>query len=298
MNKLHDINEDEIRVIGTEQDTTKPPRPNKWWPIIAAILLGLIVVFGILFLGKPHEAKNSGENDAVTDSTTAEPVLTEDLSVSDEWMTTSDPDLGAATTMYDTVINGMTLTILTPHNAKPSLCVGYIDTTDTDIILATQAADIRHDNGKIVGAFVCKGEPKAWGLSKKGYCAIFDDRITVGVADNSPYFEQATEEDGYFFRQYPLVDRGQTVDNNPTNEAQRRSLCQWKGQIHIIICNERVTMNDFSAALAQLGVSNAIYLVGSTAYGWAIDGQGKKHLLGMVGPSLNRPNVNYILFRK
>ena len=48
----------------------------------------------------------------------------------------------------------------------------------------------------------------AWGLSKKGYVSIIEDKITVGVADNSPLFEEATEKGGYFFRQYPLVNNG------------------------------------------------------------------------------------------
>lgn len=30
--------------------------------------------------------------------------------------------------------------------------------------------------------------------------------MTVGVDDNSPLFEEATEKGGYFFRQFPLVD--------------------------------------------------------------------------------------------
>ena len=84
---------------------------------------------------------------------------------------------------------------------------------DTTVIFAAQAADVRADNGGIVGAFVLKGEPKAWGLSKKGYCASINGQITIGMADNSPLFEQATEEGGYFFRQYPLVSNGEIVEN-------------------------------------------------------------------------------------
>ena len=48
--------------------------------------------------------------------------------------------------------------------------------------LTKQAADIRADNGKIVGAFVLKGDPLSWGLSKRGYCGIIDGKLTVGVA--------------------------------------------------------------------------------------------------------------------
>ena len=49
--------------------------------------------------------------------------------------------------------------------------------------------------------------------------AIINDKITIGIADNSPLFEQATETGGYFFRQYPLVDNGKLVENEPKNKS-------------------------------------------------------------------------------
>ena len=100
-----------------------------------------------------------------------------------------------------------------PHHAEMSLHLGRINRQDTTIVYVAQAADVRADNGGIVGAFVLCGEPKAWGLSKKGFCASIDGKVTVGVAANSPLFEQATERGGYFFRQYPLVDNGVPVFN-------------------------------------------------------------------------------------
>lgn len=293
MNNNNDINEDEIRVIGKKSPSPTPPKPFVWWVLgILISLLLLLLVF--LFLIRPRIGQ-AGEKQSSTP--TASAVLTEDLSVNDEWVSTYDENHPAEILFRDTLVNHIPLTILTPFNTKAELCVGLFDTNDADILLATQAADIRHDNGKIVGAFVCKGEPKAWGLSKKGYCAIFDDRITVGTADNSPYFEQATEEGGYFFRQYPLVDHGKAVNNNPENESQRRALCQWQGQIHVIVCKERITMNDFSKALEQLGIHNAIYLVGSTAYGYAINPDGVKYYFGTQN-ARKLSNANYILFRK
>lgn len=65
-------------------------------------------------------------------------------------------------------------------------------------MFTAQAADVRADNGDIVGAFVLKGEPKAWGLSKKGFCATISGNVTIGVANNTPLFEEATETEGYF----------------------------------------------------------------------------------------------------
>ncbi len=61
-----------------------------------------------------------------------------------------------------------------------SLHIGRIDKTDTSIVYVAQAADVRADNGGIVGAFVLNGEPIAWGLSKKGFCASINGKVTVG----------------------------------------------------------------------------------------------------------------------
>lgn len=40
------------------------------------------------------------------------------------------------------------------------------------------------------------------------------------------------------------------------------------------------SLHDFAQALVDLGVDQAIYLVGSSAYGWAIDQEGICHEFG------------------
>lgn len=97
---------------------------------------------------------------------------------------------------------------------------------------------------------------------------------TVGVADNSPLFEQATDTDGYFFRQYPLVDNGKLVDNETKNKAIRKALCERAGEIFVIKSETAESFHDFAQALVDLGVNNAIYLVGSTPYGFWYDKEG------------------------
>ena len=181
----------------------------------------------------------------------------------------------AYTEVIQKTINDIPLSIYIPHNAVPELCLKSPDYRNTDIIFAAQAADIRRDNKKIVGAFVLKGEPLVWGLSKKGFCGIIDGKLTVGVADNSPLFEEATETGGYFFRQYPLVNNGVLVDNEPKNKSIRKALCERAGEIIIVVSETPESFHDFAQALVDLGVGNAIYLVGSTAYGFWYDKDGK-----------------------
>ena len=177
----------------------------------------------------------------------------------------------AYTEHLELTINDIPLDVYIPHNAKPSLAIGTPDIFDKKIVLVTQAADIRADNGKINGAFVLAGKPMAWGLSKKGYVGIIDDKITVGVADNSPLFEEATEKGGYFFRQYPLVDNGVLVENEPKGKAIRKAICDRAGEIFVVMSISPESFHDFAQALVDLQVDNAVYLVGSDSFGFFRD---------------------------
>jgi hypothetical protein len=199
----------------------------------------------------------------------------------------------------DTTINDIPMRLYIPHSVSMSLYVGNIDRNDQSIIFAAQAADIRADNGGIVGAFVLEGEPKAWGLSKKGYCAIINDTVTVGVADNSPLFEEATEKGGYFFRQFPLVDKGQLVENELKGKAVRRALCDRSGEIFTVETLSIESFHDFAQALVDLGVDNAIYLVGANAYGWATDANSQRHEFGDPNTKTSKKwrNINYLVMR-
>ena len=176
--------------------------------------------------------------------------------------------------------------------------LGAPDRKDKSIILAAQAADIRKDNRKILGAFVLKDEPLAWGLSKKGFCAIIKDKVTVGVSENSPLFEEATEKKGYFFRQFPLVDNGALVENEQKDKTMRKALCSRAGQLFMAVSETDESMHDFAQALVDLDVENAIYLVGShSSFGWYIDEVGEKTLFA---PDVHRgtyKNENYIVWK-
>lgn len=285
MTKMSDISDNEIRVIGGDGGGGEKKRLPWWvWVIAGAVAVAIAVM---ALWPKPQPEKLT-----VPDTTTVTEPETTDI-----WHSNTDNSLPSCTIVTDTLIDTLHLRIFTPYNATPELHIGRLDTADTDIILAAMAADLRRDNGRIVGAFVHAGEPLSWGLSKRGYCAIFDGQITIGVAENSPLFEQATEQGGYFFRQYPAVDKGMMVENNPENASFRRALCLLNGKVCIIACTDRVLMNDFSATLVKLGVSEAILLVGGTADGWCRTNDGKMIRLGS-SYGKNAKYMNHIVFRK
>ena len=298
MKELKEIRDDQIRIIG--EGGSKNPLPRNVWIIILSIL-GIVIIGGIvIFVSRQKE-------EAIQELMTPEPALFEPVReiepILNEWIG-QQPDslVPGYTEIKDTLINDIPIKIFIPHNAELSLHIGKMDKEDKSVIYAAQAADVRADNGGIVGAFVLNGEPKAWGLSKKGFCASINGKVTIGMAENSPLFEKATEEGGYFFRQYPLVSNGQAIDNEPKGKSVRRAICDRQGEIFMVETGSTESFHDFAQALADLGVNQAVYLVGSSAYGWAVDEAGTIHEFGednyYTGRRKMPKNTSYIVWKR
>ena len=256
--------DDEFRVIGARPaDEEKPSGTGKrtlWW-LLAAVAACIALACLLLIPVKRTRTVERGVFETGTPAPAAKPAPVPFDVPADS--------LGAGVEVVDTVINDVQLSLYIPHGTEPVLCVGNPTEELRRGLLAFQAADIRADNRKILGAFVLKGEPLAWGLSKKGYCAIIDGKVTVGVSENSPLFEEATEKGGYFFRQYPLVDNGVLCESELKGKSMRKGLCSRAGQVFVAVSETDESMHDFAQALVDLGVENAIYLVGSHySFGW------------------------------
>lgn len=297
MMHFDDIGDDELRVIGGGKRSAIHRR--LWW--IAALatlgvaLLSLLVWWWVATLKVEQEP-------AYFEPTPAPELASVPESVRPLSRLDSAPERGF-TELRDTTINDIPLRIYIPHKADLSLHVGRVDKHDTTIVYVAQAADIRADNGKIVGAFVLAGRPLAWGLSKRGYCASIEGRVTVGVADNSPLFEEATEKGGYFFRQFPLVQEGVLVEEAPKGKSIRRAICQRVGETFMVESLTPESFHDFAQALVDLGVEQAISLVGGSAYGWAVDADGTRHEFGdenyYTSRRLRMPrNTSYLVWKR
>ena len=276
--KDFDIQDDDFRVIGRVQTVQTVQDPKKPWGryIIIGILIVAAIVLVIALAGnniEPATSTQQIENEDVVFEPMAETKVPEPLQDAVKPLGDySDTTFKKPYTEHlrDT-INDIPLDIYIPHNATPELALGVPDIHDKSIVMTTQAADIRADNGKIVGAFVMNGTPLSWGLSKKGYCGIIDGKVTIGVSENSPLFEEATEKGGHFFRQYPLVDNGVLVENEPKGKSIRKALCDRNGEIMVIMTQTTESFHDFAQALVDMKVDNAIYLVGSTSFGYFRD---------------------------
>lgn len=298
--RYDDISDDEIRIIGD----SKEPRNIKRLVILALVVVAVVAGVVALVVARPNTAlteNNETEEQIPIYGEEPEPVV--DVIVDTEHFSRIKVAEGerAFTELRDTTINDVPLRLYIPHNAELSLHVGKMDRDDEDVVYTAEAAFIRADNHAILGAFVLKGEPLAWGLSMRGYCASIDGEVTVGVADNSPLFEEAINRGGYFFRQYPLVDNGLFVANEPKNKSVRRAICERRGEIFMIESLTKESFHDFTQALVDLGVDNAVNLAGSEAYGWAIDRDGVKHEFGTpnfyTGRGKMPKNTNYLVWR-
>lgn len=296
MKEFKDIRDDQIRIVG-EGVNRKPLYRSMW--IITISVLALVIIGVSIFVASYNKETISSP----------EPMLFEPVpevgieSTHREWIGRDVDSLRTGfTEIRDTLINDIPIRIFIPHNAEMSLHIGRMDKEDKSVVYVAQAADVRADNGGIVGAFVLKGEPRAWGLSKKGFCASINGVVTVGVADNSPLFELATEQGGYFFRQYPLVSNGELIENEPKGKSIRRAICDRQGEIFMVETGTTESFHDFAQALVDLGVDQAVYLVGSSAYGWAVDKEGITHEFGednyYTGRRRMPKNTSYVVWRR
>ena len=281
MKHFDDIKEDEIRVIGGGQ-SRRPSNRNRWlWVAIAGIAL---LILGILLRMK----QNAYQNEAAEAGTVSEP----------EAVSPTLVQAAAATVLVsDTTINDVQLRLHFPVNAVPELRIGIPDTTDPSLLMALQAADIRADNGLMVGAFVLKGELMSRGMSKKGFCAILGDEIHIGMAESTPLFEESIEKEGGFFRQYPLVCDGKMVENKPKGKAVRHALCEIDGQVAVVSSLSNESMHDFAQALEDMGVRQAIYLTGADSYGFCRPKNRPFTSWGNVTLAASYGNVNFIVWK-
>ena len=305
MNETNDIYDDEIRIIKREHPQSEEKKRFPQWLIVVLTVVILLLLCGVLILlsldPKADTATQLVEQDMTEEiETVFDPVdVSENLPLP-TWLG-DYPDTTAVgyTQRIDTLLGQVALSIYIPYNAHPQLSIGQLDRKDGTIILAAQAADIRRDNKEIVGSFVLGGQKISEGISKTGYCAILDDVVMIGMAKNSSLYDEAIEKGGYFFRQYPLVYEGKLIENNPKNIPKRKALCERQGQVFVVESQTNESFHSFAQALVDLGVNNAIYLVGShSSYGWWEDQDHHRHYFcDSIKPRIYS-NENYIVWKR
>lgn len=284
--------DNEVYILGSDspQELGKDNKSKTKWFWLLLVIIAAALATGIFIYLSPNEGTPEYyfEPEEKTAESTA--VITTDEN--------ANPNIvaGHIETRTDSV-NDVPLLIHTPHNATMKLQVGMPDKSDGNIIFAAMAADIRKDNQQIVGDFVLSGKKIASGTAKKGFCAIEGDKITIGIGESTPLLQQVINNGGSFFRQYPLVSNGELIENKPKGKAVRRALAILDERIVMIESKNRESFYDFSQALIDKGVTDAIYLVGGSAYGWYRDKEQIRHEFGEELPE-TPDNVSYIIWQK
>jgi len=288
MDKLDNIGENEIRIIGSslEQRPAETPQKGKKWLVVALVAALLVLGVSLWLLSRNDSPSESFSTQSML------PVATEqgDSVVQDS----------AYVDICDTIINNISLHRYIPVNAKPMLVVGLIKDIPSDYILGAMAADFGDYNGeyRVAGAFVHQGQMLSHSKSKYGFCAILKDTVVIGNDLSTSFFEEAIEEKGDFFRQHALVHEGEVVNKVISKiGALRRSLCRLSdGRLCIIDTDMSVSLDEFSTALCQYGVKEAIALMGTGAsVRWAVDKAGRRYIAG--ADEFDFPEVvNYIVW--
>lgn len=169
IDRNNEITDDELRVIGRSSITEDTSKPRKWFRgVMIVVIVAVVVAAAIIWSRKP----GPGNVPVVFDpSAVVEPTDTIKEKV-EPLGNYADTVSKAYTEHLKLTINDIPLDIYIPHNAKPSLSIGAPDTSDKNIIFATQAADIRADNGKINGAFVLAGRLWRGAYRRRGMSAL------------------------------------------------------------------------------------------------------------------------------
>ena len=280
---MKEINDNEIRVIGSTGNMKRRRWPWYGWLAVGVVLAALVaVVATVLLLQTPNKVES-------VESPIDNPSATQPLSHS-----ATQP-----LTVSDTVVDDVPLTLymlncLLPDCPRASLQVGSPEVGDSSLLLAVMAADVRADNGGVVGDFVVDGRQLARGEKKEGYCAILDGVLAIGRGGDAA-LSQALNAKGSFFRQYVLVSNGEAVPPKPKGKNHRRALCVVGHSVFVVASGDRESYHDFATALADLGVDNAIALVGSESLLIYRTAGG---LLHSIGTSLDAANANFIVWRR
>lgn len=294
------MSDDEIRILSPDNykkspqnhnstEKEKPKNKNKiyfFWIIIFAF----ICVIGLLYICFFSRGKVSLHKINESPTVSADTLSLEILKDNEE----TGP---AYAILNDTVVNDIPMRVWTPVGGHIEMFLGADPSVDTNVILAAHAADLRDDDGTPAGAFVYKGNLMSKGHSKYGFCAMIDGEVSIGRQVETPLFERAIEKNGSFFRQYSLVTNGNLMSVPPKGKSIRRALCLKDNSFQLYETSTPESYHDFSQALVDIGVTEALALVGGNSAVMWRDEEGNLSCDGGIFGH-NYPNENYIIWRR
>lgn len=268
--------EGETPIITIETDnsnaTVAPYRKLPWivGTAVAAVLLSIIGLLGYKYynthiaLGLPvsvTDEQNIAKLEAVPADTTAGVIAT------------SDSILGVALNFYE--LQGL----------KAEVSFTEPDSTDQSVYMYSRCSDHTtfDANGKMhyLGSLVAGGKEIEDDLSRRGYCAMANDNIVIGISRSEDVKDYVIKRKGSFFRQFILLSNGVLPSRFYLHgKVERRGLGRIGNKLYIIETRNKETMWDFADALREYGFTDAIYITGGANYSFYRTTEGEVCTMG------------------
>lgn len=230
------------------------PRHTMAWAIALAILALLVVIVFLLIAGQ-GKSKVADELPAELPTSTTAEQNTEILQ--EKALPTKEK---AAITLTNDTINDVSFSLFTISGLKAEITFDEPDPNDPNLYLSINSADVRSDNGGVLGACIIAGQQVSRGNSRTGYFAAVGDNMVIGVASNDSVMEYARQQKGYFFRQFPIVSDGQLGDVRLKGKAPRSAIGTKDGRFIYVKSHNRESLYDFAEALCDYGFTDALYI--------------------------------------
>lgn len=282
--------EDEIQVLGVPAKNKKTVGKKRTIGYIILVIMGIIGIACCWWLWwNPTDTEDSK---TVSYKESNIPML-----MKNGQETTTHKTNTKISILADTV-NDVPMQIFMLEGVHSNLCMGLPSVQDTTVLMALPAADIRKDNLGIVGDFVLDGCRYGNGKRKEGYCALLQGQLFLGVSISDTIMNYCVDRQGSFFRQYALVNDNKIWPNRLKGKSLRRAVAKKKddARIYVVISRQRESLYDFSEALSDYGMHDAIYLPGGDAYAF-YRANGEVSFLGISQEHVY-PNTNYLVFSK
>ncbi len=158
---------------------------------------------------------------------------------------------------------------------------------DSDVYLYSRSSDFTSYDPKAnqyLGSLVVNGNVLQSNTSRRGYCAMANGHVLIGVARDEKVRDYCAERGGSFFRQFILVSDGVLPPRFYLHgKVERRALGSMGGKLYYIESRGKQGMYEFADALREYGFTDAIYITGGSDYCFYRTADGRVHDIGLQG---------------
>ena len=211
------------------------------------------------------------------------------------------------TTHSSDSILGVAMDFFTLDGLRASLETQMPDTTDNSLVLFMRSADY-HPDGSVIGSMVLDGEriKSKNGTERLGYVALSKDgKPVTGVSESDRVADYVSGSGGSFFRQFVLLSDGTLPsDFHLHGKVERAAIGRMAdGTLYYIVTRHKETMYDFSDAMREYGVVDAIYSTGGNSYLFHRDSNGNVCMTDNTRSKISKysesaPPAPLLVFRK